>query len=92
MAFIGRNLDGTIYGYWTIKQANDEDHPRLEELPDNHPDVVAFLAPKPIPPNGSNIDNAERKTLAMALAVADVGGLTRAQIKALYKAKYDSLP
>jgi len=89
MSYVERDsVSGAIKGVYRQFQTGYAE----EELPDNHPDVVAFLAPKPIPPNGSNIDNAERKTLAMALALADVGGLTRAQIKALYKAKYDSLP
>lgn len=40
--FIGRNLDGSIYGTWTSQQREDADHPRLEELPDDHPDVLDF--------------------------------------------------
>jgi hypothetical protein len=44
--FIGRRLDGTIYGCWTVKQPDDENHQRQEELPDDHPDVIAFLAPR----------------------------------------------
>lgn len=49
--FVGRRSDGTIYGCWTVKQPNDNDHPLMEELPDNHPDVVDFLAPKPVIPD-----------------------------------------
>lgn len=44
--FIGRRQDGTIYGSWTCKQPDDADHPCMEELPDDHPDVIAFLLPK----------------------------------------------
>ena len=44
--FIGRKNDGTIYGAWASRQPDDADHPGMEEVPDNHPDVVAFFAPK----------------------------------------------
>lgn len=44
---IGRRPDGSIYGSWTSKQPNDADHPGMEEVDDDHPDLVAFLAPKP---------------------------------------------
>lgn len=40
--FIGRRLDGTIYGSWTSPQPNDEFHPRIEEVPDDHIEYVAF--------------------------------------------------
>ena len=40
--FIGRNLDGTIYGAWTSKQPQDASHQRVEEVPEDHPDLVAF--------------------------------------------------
>jgi len=41
--FVGRRPDGSIYGTWTSRQPDDADHPGMEELPDNHPDVVAFV-------------------------------------------------
>ena len=41
--FVGRLPDGTIYGLWTSPQPADADHPGMEELPDDHPDVIAFL-------------------------------------------------
>mgnify|MGYP001584484928 CR=1 FL=1 len=41
--FAGRSPDGTIYGAWTCKQPDDPDHPGIEELPDDHPDVLAFI-------------------------------------------------
>lgn len=41
--FIGRRSDGSIYGAWTTKQANDEFHPGMEELADDHPDVADFM-------------------------------------------------
>lgn len=40
--FVGRNIDGSIYGTWTSPQPNDEFHPRVEELPDTHLDIIAF--------------------------------------------------
>ena len=47
--FIGRRVDGSIYGAWTCRQPDDADHPGMEELPDNHPDVVAFVnRPQPV--------------------------------------------
>ena len=41
--FIGRLPSGQIYGAWTCKQPNDADHLGIEELPDDHPEVVAFI-------------------------------------------------
>lgn len=48
--FVGRRQDGTIYGMWTVAQTPDSDHPGLQELPDDHPDVIAFRdRPRPQP-------------------------------------------
>ena len=41
--FIGRRLDGSVYGMWTSPQPDDADHPNIEEVQDDHPDVVAFV-------------------------------------------------
>ena len=41
--FIGRRADGTIYGVWSTKQPDDFNHQNIEEVPDDHPDLVAFL-------------------------------------------------
>jgi hypothetical protein len=46
--FIGRRQDGTVYGCWSVRQVNDADHPRQEEVADDHPDLVAFRAPRPV--------------------------------------------
>ena len=47
--FVGRRLDGSIYGTWTSRQPDDEHHAGMEELPDNHPDVVVFVnRPQPV--------------------------------------------
>lgn len=89
--FIGRNADGSIYGAWTTRQPPDVDHPRIEEVPDDHADLVAFLAPKP-PLDRSDINNLEKSLKALALCVAQVGGLTVPQMKAIFKQKWDALP
>lgn len=41
--FIGRRPDGTVYGVWTVEQKSDEFHPGLENVDDNHPDVISFI-------------------------------------------------
>ena len=41
--FIGRRPDDSIYGMWVSRQPNDEHHQGMEELPDEHADVVAFV-------------------------------------------------
>jgi len=68
--FIGRRPDGTIYGAWMCPQPNDADHPRIEELPDDHPEVVAFVnrpkgAPKDIVDQILDL-SPERKALLKA--------------------------
>ena len=46
--WVGRK-NGEIYGTWTCRQPDDADHPSMEELPDDHPDVVAFVnRPQPV--------------------------------------------
>ena len=49
--FIGRNPDTTIYGLWTVQQWKGQ-----EELPDNDPQVLAFLVPKPVPKSAALTD------------------------------------
>ena len=44
--FIGRKPDGSIYGTWTSPQTADAYHIGLEEVPDNHPDIVEFHKPR----------------------------------------------
>jgi len=41
--FVGRRPDGTIYGTWTCQQPQDADHAGIEEVADDHPDLVAFI-------------------------------------------------
>jgi hypothetical protein len=45
----------------------------------------------PAPLDLSNIDNLERAIKALGLCIAQVGGLTGPQMKALFKQKYDQL-
>lgn len=40
--FIGRRPDGSIYGTWTSRQADDAAHPGQEEVADDLPELVAF--------------------------------------------------
>jgi hypothetical protein len=66
--------------------------PDQEFLPDEHAEVIAFRTP-PVPPDLSNIDNAQDKAIkALGLCIAQIGGLTVAQMKTLFKQKWDSLP
>lgn len=87
---VGRRADRSIYGAWATKQPNDADHPNIEELPDNDPEVVAFLAPKAI--DFSDPANQGKAILALAMCIAQIGGLSNAQMKALFKQKWDALP
>lgn len=46
--FVGYRA-GAVYGTWTCPQPNDADHAGIVELPDDHPDVVAFVnRPTPV--------------------------------------------
>jgi hypothetical protein len=58
--FIGRRADNSIYGSWTVRQ-----WPNQEELPADDPELIAFLAPRPI--DLSNIDNLDKTLKALAL-------------------------
>jgi hypothetical protein len=48
--------------------------------------------PPPPPIDLSDTDNLEKSLKALALCIAQVGGLTPAQIRAMFKAKWDALP
>ena len=65
--YIGRKSDGTIYGAWSCKQPNDADHPGIEEVSDNHPDLIAFLTPKSKP-----IKTTDDKLAAVGLTISDL--------------------
>jgi hypothetical protein len=46
--FIGRKQNGECYGAWICKQPDDADHPGIEEVTDDHPELLAFIN-RPIP-------------------------------------------
>jgi hypothetical protein len=48
--------------------------------------------PEPAPMDLSDVNNLDKTLKALALCIAQVGGLSVAQIKTMFKAKYDSLP
>lgn len=62
-----------------------------EFLPDNDPEVIAFLAPRP-PIDFSNVDNVEKALKALGLVIAAWNGKTPAQLKDAFKTAWDSLP
>lgn len=80
--FVGRRIDGSIFGAWTVRQFEGQ-----EELPDNAPELVSFLIPKP-PLDQADFDNAMR--IIKAKCVSDLafrlgkapGALTAAEIQA----------
>ena len=84
--FISRRGDNSIYGSWTVRQFPDQ-----EEVPDNNPELAAFLAPKP-PIDLSDVDNLEKSLKSLALCIAQVGGLTVPQMRTMFKNKWDTLP
>ena len=47
--------------------------------------------PPPTPLDYSNSDNLDRTLKALALCIAQVGGLTAAQMRAMFKQKFDQL-
>ena len=75
--FIGRRIDGTIYGCWTTRQQDDEHHPRQEEVADDLPELLAFLVPK-VPTAAKLIDAAFPQT-----------GTARVLFEALYELAND---
>lgn len=89
--WIGRKPDSSIYGAWSSKPAQDADHQGVEEVADAHPELVAFLAPKP-PIDFSDLDNIGKGMKALALCIADLNGLTAAQMRTLFKQKWNTLP
>lgn len=62
--FIGRRPDGTIYGAWTCAQPQDADHPGVEEVADDHPDLVAFLEATKLPDLKAEVAGEERTRAA----------------------------
>ena len=71
--FVGRRPDSTIYGTWTCPQPQDTDHPGMEELPDDHPDVVAFQTrPIPLPAKSLEERVAQLETSVTTLEASGV--------------------
>ena len=62
--FVGRRPDGSIYGTWTSRQPDDADHPGMEELLDDHPDVVAFVN-RPLPITVDKVAALETRIAAL---------------------------
>jgi hypothetical protein len=88
--FIGRRADGTIYGCWTVRQPDDQHHPLQEEVADDHPDVVAFLAPRP--PNPRSVsDEAERESCKGDATLVALINQTRAEWGTWAGANFPSL-
>lgn len=78
-------------------------HPSLQwvDVPDDTTErdtfengaVVKHVPPvEPAPIDQSDIDNLEKQMKALALCIAQVGGLTVPQMKTLFKNKMDLLP
>ncbi len=97
--WIGRRVDNSIYGAWTVRQADDADHPRQEEVADDDPELLVFLTPPP-PIDLSDIDNLQKTLKAVGLLFNDycnalVAGThttkTNADLKADFAAKWNSL-
>lgn len=84
--FIGRREDGSIYGCWANRQIDDADHPNQEEVPYDHPDLLAFLAPKP--PTKDQIDADAAKQYAKLTALKN---MTPAQVSAWVDANVTNL-
>jgi hypothetical protein len=93
--FIGRRPDGTIYGLWTVRQWVGQ-----EELPDNAPEVVAFLAPRTLV-DFADIDNLDKvlkssvllnRQYANALKAGTFVVKTFADTRADFMAIYRALP
>lgn len=66
--WIGRRPDNTIYGVWASKQVDDEFHTGMEEVSDDHPDLVAFRnRPRPvfIDPRDTKLAELEARLTAL---------------------------
>lgn len=84
--FIGRRGDNSIYGCWTVRQ-----HDGQEELADDHPEVVAFLAPRS-PIDQADIDNLEKNLKALAMTFAQITNTPLATVRTIFRQKRDALP
>lgn len=73
--FVGRRQDNSIYGVWANQQWEGQ-----EELPDDHPEVVAFLAP--VAPTADQLEEQCKQALN--------GGAGPIDLRKLIKAKFIS--
>jgi len=89
--FIGRKPNGDIYGAWTVHQPDDADHPGQKEVPDDDPDLLAFLAPKP-PKDETDLNSNQKDIRAAVLAAAILAGKTPGEAEAAFKQARGSLP
>jgi len=85
--FVERELSGVVKGVYRQRQPGYAE----EELPDTHPDVLAFLAPPPPPPktNAERIDAEVARNVAfdaLLIVLAADKGKTKAQLVADLKA------
>lgn len=90
--FIGRRIDRSIYGCWSVRQPDDADHPGQEELADNHPEVIAFLNP-PLDPRITALDDSiKTQTLGATqpATVAQLKAMTLAEYSAWFDANFDT--
>lgn len=85
LMFVDRRADGSIYGTWTVKQ-----FPGQEELADNNPEVVAFLAPKPPDPR-LVLDESERSAAKVDSALLTLVNMTPAQLQTFAQNNFPSL-
>ena len=73
MIWVGRRLDGTIYGLFRTEQPADAFHPRMEALPDDHPDVLAFRnRTRPVV-----VDPRDIKLAELEARIVTIEGITR---------------
>ena len=62
--WVRRLPSGQIYGTWTCRQPNDADHLNIEELPDDHPEVVAYVN-RPLPTRVDKVAALEARITAL---------------------------
>lgn len=78
---------GQICGCYANKQPGYAE----ELLTDDHPEVLAFLVPKP-PIDFSDVENVEKALKALGMVAAAWNGKTRQQLRDAFKQAWDSLP
>lgn len=76
--FVSRRQDGTIYGMWTVRQFEGQ-----EELPDNHPEVLA--GPVKLPPQTPDeirfaADEIERQAAKIDAQILSDMNMTPAEV------------